>query len=298
MQRPALVLVFITLSFITVAQKLDRHALIMLSMQRSNDAKWTVSKIPKFLTTFNVGGYNNQPNFFSDNELYLTAQLYGDTSQTDIVALDLANRMIDRVTATTRTAEYSPTPMPGGQRFSAIRVEESGVQRLWSFPLDRSDYGQLVLPKIEGVGYHCWLRDTLLALFIVGEETQPHRLVSAGLKGQQMQPIASDPGRCLLRLPDGQLAFIQKATKQTWYLKTWNPVTGEQIIITKMPAGVEDFARLSDGSFLCGQGSRLMIYTPGKSTEWEMLYDYSRFNVQSISRLAVNNEGRLILVVR
>ncbi|MCC7244626.1 MAG: hypothetical protein IT269_03015 [Saprospiraceae bacterium] len=298
MPRPVLALALLFFTLVSAAQRLDRHALIMLSMTRGSDARWSVSKIPKYLSTFNVGGYNNQPSFFSDNELYITAQLYGDTNQTDIVALDLVRRTIDRVTATTRTAEYSPTLMPGGERFSAVRVEENGQQRLWSFPMDRSDYGQPVLPKIYGVGYHCWLRDTLLALFIVGEETQPHYLVSTGLKEQRTKTIASDPGRCLLRLPDGQLAFVQKATKQTWYLKTWNPDTGVQNIITKMPPGIEDFARLPDGSFICGQGSKLMLYTPGSSTDWEALYDYSRFNVTNISRLAVNSEGRLILVVR
>ena len=188
--------------------------------------------------------------------------------------------------------------MPGGKRFSAVRVEEDGNQRLWSFPLDRSDNGRLELPRIYNVGYHCWLRDTLVALFIVGENDQPHTLQVTGLKSQKLQRIASNIGRCLLKRPDGKLLFVQKATEQTWFLKTWDPKTNAQEILLKMPAGSEDFALLADGTLLCGSNAKLLQFKTSRDADWKEVADLSKYGVKKITRLAASKDGKLAVVVQ
>lgn len=279
-----------------VAQNAGKTDLLLFSLNKGADSLWRPDA-PRFLSAFNRGGYNNQPSFFGNNELWLTAQFAADTTQTDIMALDLLLKTQTRVTATPKTAEYSPTLMPGGKRFSVVRVEEDRHQRLWSFPLDRSDNGRVELPNIYNVGYHCWLRDTLLALFIVGEDGQPHTLQIAGLKGQKMQKIASNIGRCMIKRPDGKLLFVQKPTEQTWFLKTWDPVTNTQDILVKMPAGTEDFALLPDGTLLAGNGSKLFQYKSPKDADWKVVADLSKYGVRKITRLATSKDGKLAVVV-
>src|SRR5690349_2540611 len=144
------------------AQKLTHHDILLLNLNKTSSGIWQPST-PKFLTAFNPKGYNNQPRFFTDNELWLTVQIPSDTTQTEIYALDLSGKSFTRVTATPKTGEYSPTLMPGGKRFSAVRVEEDGNQRLWSFPVDMSDNGHPEFDHLLNVGYHCWLNDTLAA---------------------------------------------------------------------------------------------------------------------------------------
>lgn len=279
------------------AQGPGKSDILLFSLNKTADSLWR-PETPRFLTAFNRGGYNNQPCFFSNNELWLTAQFPTDTTQTDIIALDLLSKTQTRVTATGSTAEYSPTPMPGGKRFSVVRVEEDGNQRLWSFSIDRSDNGRLELPKVYNVGYHCWLRDTLLALFIVGDNGQPHTLQSIGLKSQKLQRIGSNVGRCLLKHPNGKLLYVQKATEQTWFLKTWDAKTNAQEIVVKMPAGSEDFALLPDGIFLSGSGSKLYQYNPRRDTEWKEIADFSKYGTQKITRLAVSKDGKVAVVVQ
>jgi len=279
------------------AQGPGKSDILLFLLTKSADSTWR-PEAARFLTAFNRGGYNNQPNFFGNNELWLTVQFPKDTTQTDIMALDLLLKTQTRVTATLTTAEYSPTPMPGGKRFSSVRVEEDGNQRLWSFPLDRSDNGRPEFPKIYNVGYHCWLRDTLAALFIVGENGQPHTLQIVGTKGQKMQRIASSIGRCLLKKSDGNLLFVQKATEQTWYLKIWNPKTNLQEIVLKMPAGTEDFALLPDGTLLCGSNAKLFQYKASRNSDWKEVADLSKYGVKKITRLAVSKDGKLAVVVQ
>lgn len=278
------------------AQSPGKSDILLFSLAKTADSTWRPDA-PRFLSAFNRGGYNNQPNFFGNNELWLTAQFPSDTAQTDIIALDLLLKTQTRVTATATTAEYSPTPMPGGKRFSAVRVEEDGNQRLWSFPLDRSDNGRPEFPKIYNVGYHCWLRDTLVVFFIVGENDQPHTLYAVGTKAQKPQRVASNIGRCLVKRPDGKLLFVQKPTEQTWFLKTWDAKTNAQEIVLKMPGGSEDFALLPDGTLLAGNGPKLFQYNPRRDSDWKEVADCSKYGVKKITRLAVSKDGKLAVVV-
>ncbi len=278
------------------SQQLSHTDVILFTMTAGADSIWR-PMAPRFLTAFNRRGYNNQPNFFSNNDLYLTVQLPTDTTQTDIYSLNLASQTLTRVTETTRTAEYSATLMFGGQRFSAVEVGEDGTQRLVSYPLDRSDGGRVEFPQITGVGYHCWLRDTLAALFIVGQNNAPHVLYMAGTKGQKLQRITANPGRCLLPLAGGKLAYVHKATEDTWYLKTFDPKKLTSDILVKMPAKSEDFALLPNGTYLTGNGTKLWQYRPGRDTSWQEVADLSKYGVKSISRLAVSRDGKLAVVV-
>jgi hypothetical protein len=284
------------LPVVLTAQRLSHHDVVVFDMRKNSAGLWQPSS-PRFLSSFNPKGYNNQPKFFNTNELWLTVQTPNDTTQTDIYALDLGAKSVTRVTATTLTAEYSPTLMPGGKRFSAVRVEEDGNQRLWSFPLDGSDNGEPVFSNLLNIGYHCWLHDTLVALFIVGENTAPHTLEVAGIRGQTLRRIASNIGRCLLKTNEGDLAFVQKPTEQTWFLKTWNPVKNTQDIVVKMPAGSEDFTLMPDGAYITGNGPRLFGYLPGRDSEWRELLNLSKYGVKKITRLAAGKDGKLAVVV-
>src|SRR5690606_9853788 len=100
---------------------------------------------PQFLTNFNANGYNNHPVFFSDNELYISAQSPLD-AQPDLYLLDIDRKTKTRVTSTP-SGEFSPARMPDFYNFSAIRQEIAGrdtVLRLWQFPIDRLTNGKPV----------------------------------------------------------------------------------------------------------------------------------------------------------
>src|SRR5262245_65048568 len=109
----------------------------------------------------NVPSYDNQPSFTPDSRAFLfTSNRQG--GQTDIYRYDLASKTTTRITSTPES-EYSPTVMPGGNRFSVIRVEKDSTQRLWSFTLSGTD-PQVILPALKPVGYHAWLDADHLAL--------------------------------------------------------------------------------------------------------------------------------------
>ncbi|MCY7378713.1 MAG: hypothetical protein LH467_05150, partial [Gemmatimonadaceae bacterium] len=116
-------------------------------------------------------GYDNQPSFTPDARAVLYTAVGAD-GQSDIWRYDIRTRRAVRVTATPES-EYSATVMPGGKRFSVIRVERDSTQRLWSFALDGSD-PRLVLTALQPVGYHVWLRADRLAAYVLGTPSTLH----------------------------------------------------------------------------------------------------------------------------
>ncbi len=255
-------------------------------------------KNARFLTIYNPRGYNNQPQWINNNELYLAVQTPYDTNQTDIVSLSLLNNTLTRVTATAES-EYSPTATPDRRMFSCVRVDAAaygGAQRLWAYPYDRSNGGRDLLQLHQRIGYHCWLTDKKVALFIV--DGQQNHLKLANIEDQSSIDLMSGIGRSMARMSDGKLAFVQKASAQSWQIKTLDPNSYNTTLLIETLPGSEDFALLADGTFIMGHGGKLYGFNPTDAVkEWRELVDLSKYGLTNIKRLAVSREMDKIAIV-
>ena len=247
---------------------------------------------PEFLTVFNKSGYNNQPAFFSEQQVYLTSN-YHNSEKTEIIKLDLKNKTLYRVTNTTES-EYSPTLSPDRNFFTCIRVEKNGKdQFLWMYPIDQSDGGRRLMEKINNVGYHCWISDQEVALFVVDE---PIKLLIGNIKTGNTRYLLDKIGRCIKSSPDGELIIVHKLLENKWYLKKYNPETGTFKIITETLPGQEDFEILPDGSILMANGSEIWKYNNNRIIDnWKKMDDLSDLGINNITRIA--SSGNKILFV-
>jgi hypothetical protein len=248
---------------------------------------------PKFLTAFNLKGYNNQPCFLSNEELLITVGLAGE-NQTDIYLLDLEKNSRLRMTETPES-EYSPMPTPDNLFFSVVRVETDAdrSQRLWQYPLDRKDKGKAVFKYLRGIGYYYWLDRFRLALFNVASTNY---LSLGDTRDESSRHLAPDVGRCFQNSPGGRLVFVHKVTSDRWVIKAMDKNTLAVEEITNTIPGSEDFVILKDGSILMGKGSRLFQYHPKRSTEWKEVIDLKKIGITGISRLALSSDGKLAIV--
>jgi len=281
------------------AQKLPTTNVYLFDLDKKTDSLFTFTNA-KLLTAYNPDGYNNQPSFISDNVIYLTTQMWYDTTQTDIYALDINRRTKTRVTETVES-EYSPTLVPfSGENvppmFSCVRVEADaeGTQRLWKFPIDRSNNGQPVFNTITGIGYNAWMNPREVGLFIVGE---PHQLITAEPRSEGTTNIAANIGRCLKRMPGGNLAFVHMISETTWLIKKLNRSTYRPELVTAALKDCEDFAVLPDGTFIMGKGSKLYKFNKRRDIGWLEIADFARLNIQDITRLAINPSSNKIAIV-
>jgi len=273
--------------------QLPNTNIYLFQMEQQGDSSF-LFKNPQFLTGFNSGGYNNQPAFISNDEIYFSMGFTSEESQTDIVSLNLRNQVKTRITQS-EDREYSPTLLLEPYYFSCVRQEADGenTQRLWFFPIDRSSKGKPLLPAQTNVGYHCWLKDEMVALFIVGE---PHKLAIANMLDKSVVTLTSNIGRCLQRLPNGNLAFIHKATEANWTIKELDVNTMRSKTIVSTVPQSEDFVVLSDNTFLMAKGSKLFKYKKGWDTKWLEVADFEKHNLNNITRMAISQNGKIALV--
>lgn len=255
-------------------------------------------KNARFLTAFNQNGYNNQPQWVNNNELYLAVQTPYDTNQTDILSLSVLTNTVTRITATAES-EYSPTVMPDRRSFSCVRVDvpsAGGMQRLWSYPYDRSNGGRDLLSLQQNIGYHCWLSDKKVALFIVNGSQNYLKL--ANIDDQSSIQLMSGIGRSMARMSDGKLAYVQKATPQTWYIKALDPISYSSTILIETLQGSEDFTLMPDGTFLMAFASKLYSFNPADSVkEWKEIADLAKYGLTNIKRIAISRNMDKIAIV-
>ena len=266
--------------------------LYLFQLTQDDTSQWHAHS-PKYLRGFNVGGYTNQPEFMTDDMLYVSVKK-PQMQQNDIYSLDIRSGHLEEITST-EESEFSPTKMPDGISFSCVRQVhgEEVDQQLYVYPIDRSLNGESAFSDIRNIGYHCWLEDEMVGLFLVNA---PSRLALANAKTGTHKILASKIGRCLRKTPDGQLAYVHKYTDEFWYLKTLEPGSTDTDILTKTLPECEDFAISSEGYYFMGKGSVLYSLNPAKGEEWFPVADLGIFGVRKITRLAINSRNQLAVV--
>lgn len=241
-------------------------------------------------------GYDNQPSFTPDGRGMLFTSIRED-AQADIYRYDLATKTTTRVTSTPES-EYSATVMPGGQRFSVIRVEKDSTQRLWSFALDGSD-PRVVFDRIKPVGYHVWVNQDAAVLFVLGSGREANALVWADGTGRS-DTLARDVGRSLVPVGRSGFSFLQGMPDSTWRLRVGGSTrpssSAELKDVVTMPKGADFVVWLDADRILTAAGSKLMIWQRGTNT-WSAVADLGSAGLTRLSRLAVSPDRKWLAVV-
>ena len=235
-------------------------------------------------------GYDNQPAFTDDGASFLYVSAV-DTTQTEVFRYSLATGATERLTHTPGASEFSPTPIPGQEAFSAIH-ETRGKQYLWRYALDGSDLGP-IFSTVEPVGYHAWADDRVAVMFVLGS---PPTLVVGDAIGGDIHVAAENPGRSIHRIPGtNAISFVRKVADDEWWIERLDPASGETTRLVKTRPGREDYAWLPDGEILMGDGTALYLWA-GEG-DWTELQQLDLEGLGAISRLAVVDDGSRIAIV-
>ena len=241
-------------------------------------------------------GYDNQPAFTPDERAVFYTSTRED-GQADIYRYDIGARQTTRVTSTPES-EYSPTFIPGTNRFSVVRVERDSTQRLWSFAIDGSD-PRLVLRTIKPVGYHAWLDSTHLALFVLG---RPATLQLAEIGTETVDTVARDIGRSLAVAGIRKVSFVTPSADHRLALNTldFDPATkraSTQLELSVLPPGAEYVVWTPRGDALTAAGSKLFVLRGGPNRQWAEIANLAPEGIAHISRLAISPNGHWLAMV-
>jgi WD40 repeat protein len=239
-------------------------------------------------------GYNNQPSFLPNGRTVLYTSIRG--KQADIYRYEIHSGATTQVTNTPES-EFSPTLMPDGKNISVVRVEADGTQRLWKFPL-AGGAPALIIENVKPVGYHLWIDDHTLALFILGTSGKPNTLQIFDIGSGKVETVADKPGRILRRIPNqNKFSFVHKISDREWVIKAFDLRARTSASLIATLPGVEDYAWLPDGRLLMAKDSKLFAVTPLIGKDWEEVADFSEAGLTRITRIAVSHKGDRIAIV-
>ncbi len=240
----------------------------------------------------NHKGYDNQPSFDADNTLIYYSS-FNEDGRSDIKTYNYQKKETKSFT-TTQEREYSPTLTPDKYFISCIIQRDNNVQDLGKYPVNGGTPDVIIDNMI--VGYHAWMDNSNLALFVLGE---PNTLHLYQLPTHKDIVLASDIGRSLHKIPGARdFSFIQKTAEKDWLIRKVDLSTQKITTITKTIPGKEDIAWTVDGLILSSDGEKLFVFNPGTDLSWrEVEIKAGKEILKGVTRLAVSQKGDKLAVV-
>jgi len=237
-------------------------------------------------------GYDNQPQFLNgSNQIYYTSIKEDD--QADIFLYDIESSKAKQLTSTAES-EFSPTRTPDGKFISTVRVEKDGTQRLWKFPVNGGE-PILILDQIKPVGYHAWIDQNTIALFVLGE---PPTLRVADVSSGNIAVVASDIGRSLHIVPGKRrISFVQKQSETTGTIEEYDLQTKQTSTLIKLFPETEDYTWAPSGKIWTSKGGILYSFQPGKDQDWVQEADLTGAGITQLTRITVSPDEHWMAIV-
>ena len=261
---------------------------IFLFNLRSKKAKLTLSN-PKNVT--NHTGYDNQPSFHADKPLVYYSS-FNDDGRSDIKIFNYKTGQTSNLTKTTER-EYSPTLTPDKKFISCIIQRDNNAQDLGKYPVEGGQPVVIIDNLI--VGYHAWMDESRLLLFILGE---PQTLRLYDTKAKTDKILADNIGRSLHSIPgQNAMSFVHKVSDSEWIIKRLEKTTGAIADIAITLPGRDDLCWTPDGKIIMSDGSKIYWLDPAKEKKWLEIPMPPNEKIKGITRLAISKEGNQLAVV-
>lgn len=240
----------------------------------------------------NNAGYDNQPSFFSDEIL-----VYAKTrsNQTDIVLHNTYTSEETWISNTQIGSEYSPKRIPGTDNLAAVRLDTTGLQRLYQYNKESGE-SSVLIPELK-IGYYAFLNADKLLTSVLADSGM--NLVLHDLQNKTSKTLVTGVGRSLHKVPGTEsLSYTVANEENDWdlYLLDFKEGKPSSFFICTLPAGIQDYTWLDRDRIILGNGSKLLIYNVLGRTEWTVVADLSAYEIQNITRLAVNENGTKLVM--
>lgn len=237
----------------------------------------------------NNEGYDNQPSFMNAENIFFASNRNGQT--------DIAKYHINYKSKTfinyTKGGEYTPLKIPNKYAVSAVRLDDDGKQRLYSYNLSNGESSELIKDLV--VAYYTWYNDNTTVSAVI-EDEQLNLYVTDILNGKSRK-YASNVGRSFHKIPNSNLvSFIYKESDKRWQIRSLNPNNGITKLIANTLKGVEDICWLDNRTLLSGKNGMLYKLTLKRDNNWKKVADLSSYGITNISRLAINPDATKLVI--
>ncbi|WP_432411434.1 TolB family protein [Rasiella sp. SM2506] len=255
----------------------------------------TTFAVSNFKNISHSSGYDNQPSFMDNH-----AVLYAGTEngQTEIQLYSISENTKQRLNATTPGGEYSPILMPDGKHIAAVRLDTTGLQRLYKYESTKPNNGesQLLLSELEIAYFAFYDEDYLVASVLSGNQLD---LVIANLAKDEAGLYAENVGRSIHKVPNTTTVSytIVNEEKNLDVFVVDVHKAEDTYFVCQLPIGIQDHTWINATTLLLGSGSKLYVYDLFGPGEWKEVADLSANNIQNITRITVSPDGKKLALV-
>lgn len=279
-------LVFVLMSLSVYAQTGSEIYLLDVVLTKS-----TIS-VSHAINVTNHPGYDNQPFFHATKPLLYYAS-FNDDGRSDIKVYNYQSGKTNALTAT-QEREYSPTLTPDAKFVSCIIQRDNGAQNLGKYPIDGGEAITLIDSLI--VGYHAWVDDSNLILFVLGDTMT---LQWYDLEKNTHTILDQNIGRALHKIPGQKaMSYVKKGDNGEHMINRLDIASKKIKPIVKALPRSEDLTWTNDGKILMSDGEKLFFYDTKEKDGWkEVSMNLGEIKLTGITRLAISKDGKKLAVV-
>lgn len=232
-------------------------------------------------------GYDNQPSFYSGDTLIFSKTR---DNQTDIVGFSMKESGSFWINNSRVGSEYSPQHIPGSMDVAAVRLDTTGLQLLYKYDWKTGESSVLV-PDLK-VGYFSFLNRDRLLTAVLNDTAMD--LILYDLKKETSKMLVNNVGRSIHKVPGMKsmsYTVINEQKDLDLYILDLGDEEAKSYFLVTLPKGTQNYAWLDENRILLGNGSELFIYDILGESEWKSIADLSEYQLQNITRIAVNPDG-------
>lgn len=247
------------------------------------------------LEVLNIINVSNNPNYDSQPWLTNDILLYSGTegNQTEIKSFDLKTKVLNRVNKPTPGGEYSPQRTPDKRRYTAVRLDTTGLQRLYYY--DDQGNSELLIDTLQ-VAYYAFYDNSTVLTSVLSENQLD--LVLVDLKSKKLDTLLQNSGRSIHKIP-GNSGMSYTSVNEEGNLEIFqlDLDSMQSFFITQLPIGVQDYTWLDDSKMVLGSNDSLFLYDLFGNGEWKQIANLSTYRIKNITRLAFSPNGKKLAIV-
>jgi len=238
----------------------------------------------------NNKGYDSQPHFYDNNTILFSSTRNG---QTDILMYDIKTGKKVFINDTPNGGEYSPQRIPGSDDVSAVRLDNSGLQRLYRYDIETGKPKELI--RSLKVAYPVWYNKKIVVSAVIGKNSLD--LVTSDLQYGSNFTLQKNIGRSLHKIPNSsKIGYVSKKGS-TWEIRALDVGNLRTSKIVDLNGKYEDICWLPDGSILQARKNQILRFDPKVDKDWKVMAAINDSEIQNISRVTVSPDGTKLSIV-
>lgn len=249
-------------------------------------------KIDNFLNVSNNQGYDSQP-FFIDNKQLLYARTY--QNQTDIAKYHLEEKSLEYICKTAIGGEYSPQKIPNTNYYSAVRLDSTGLQRLYKYD-SKSNRSEILITNLQVAYYSFYDENTMLSSVLSGSNLD---LVISNLSKKTNDTLLIKVGRSMHKVPNikNTMSYTLVNDEGNMDIFQLDISSLESFFVAQLPTEIQDHIWLNESTLLIGSLDKLFLLDLFGNGDWKLVADLSKYQLKNITRLALSPDGTKLAIV-